>query len=114
MEHGVMIVQASPEPGREREFERFYNDVHVPEILATPGFVRARRYRTLLSPRFPASPADEWRSHLAVYDIAAESLADSYSTLLERMTSGQLTWADVFSSDAPYRSQVFEQILDTG
>jgi hypothetical protein len=112
MERGALIVQTSPRPGCETEFDHWYDTVHAPEILATPGIVRARRLRVLTSPRWPARPEGEWHPNIAVYDFAADSVADSYATLLERMRSGDLSRADVIDPAAPYRSQIFRQILD--
>jgi hypothetical protein len=86
--------------------------VHIPEILATPGFVHGARFRRVDAPGTDAGGiADDWRSYLAIYEIRAENLAQAHGQLLDRMQSGQLSRSDVFSTTAPYRSQLFERVF---
>lgn len=112
MADGVLLIQTEPRTGQEREFERFYNEVHVPEILETPGFRLARRYRTVRDDALPERPEGEWHSHLAIYDVVADDLVDAYSALLARMNNGTLTRSDVFSQERPYRAQLFERTFE--
>jgi hypothetical protein len=39
-----MIVFANAKPGRDEEFARWYDDVHLPDVLGVPGFVSGRRF----------------------------------------------------------------------
>jgi hypothetical protein len=49
------VVTVDLEPGYATAFNRWYNDVHVPEILAGPGWVSNRRYECVDGePRFLA------------------------------------------------------------
>ena len=41
---GVMIVLSNPTEGNEATFNEWYETVHVPEVLAVPGVVAARRF----------------------------------------------------------------------
>ena len=45
MPKGVMVVQTGCEPGREDEYNDWYSNTHIPEVLAVPGFVGARRFK---------------------------------------------------------------------
>lgn len=45
MATALYLVQANPAVGREQEFNDWYEDTHLPEILQIPGFVRARRFQ---------------------------------------------------------------------
>lgn len=112
MQHGVLVIQTEAKAGREADFERFYNEVHVPEILQTPGFIVGRRYRTVADPSLPVRPDQEWHTNLAIYDVVSPHLVSAYAGLLQRMTEGTLTSTDVFSSDRPYRAQLFEQVFE--
>ena len=52
---GVLAVWNDLEPGREAQFEAWYEHQHVPERLGIPGFRMARRYRASHgSPRYCA------------------------------------------------------------
>jgi hypothetical protein len=110
MASGILVVQTDPKPGRERDFDDWYNTVHMPEILATPGFVSGARYRHVTSPPSPGG-RDDWRTYLAIYEVVADDLGAAYGGLLGRMHAGELSRSDVLSDASPYRSQFFERIF---
>jgi hypothetical protein len=60
----LFVVKATIPRHRERAFNRWYNDVHVPDVLKFPGVVSARRYRALLG-------EDRYR-YMAVYELRDE------------------------------------------
>ncbi len=41
----IFVVGTNPPPGKESEFNEWYDDVHVPMLLKAPGMVRATRYQ---------------------------------------------------------------------
>jgi len=43
----VNVISTDVVPGHEDSFNRWYTDVHVPEILGCPGWRSVRRYRSL-------------------------------------------------------------------
>ena len=45
MSDHVMVVFTNPVTGKEDEYNRWYNEVHLGEVLRTPGMLAARRYR---------------------------------------------------------------------
>lgn len=53
-------------PERELEFNRWYTHVHLPDLSAAPGFVRARRFRNAL-------PNPDSAPYLALYEVEGES-----------------------------------------
>ena len=40
-----MEVRVNIAPEKEREFNQWYNKVHVPEVLTVPGFLSGRRFQ---------------------------------------------------------------------
>jgi hypothetical protein len=62
------LVLTSPTPGAEDEFNEWYDNVHVPQVLQMPGFLTGRRFQ-LVSP----DPADS-PSYLAVYEIESDDI----------------------------------------
>lgn len=44
---GLLLVMMDIDPQNEEEFNRWYTEEHIPERLAIPGFVCARRYKAL-------------------------------------------------------------------
>ena len=41
----VMVVMMDVDPADEEEFNRWYNQQHIPERLEIPGYVGARRFK---------------------------------------------------------------------
>lgn len=61
--------------GRDEEFNRWYDETHMPEILQIPGFVAGQRFAL-------ASPAAEGQPrYLAVYEIETDDLAATLGAL---------------------------------
>lgn len=62
----LLRVAAEVEPGVEAEWNRWYDEVHLPEIVDCPGFLRAARYVAAL---------DGQRFYQALYELrGAEAL----------------------------------------
>jgi hypothetical protein len=55
----VLVTSSDVISGQEAAFEEWYNETHVPEILACPGFLSAARYRCI----------DGEPMFLALYDL---------------------------------------------
>src|SRR5690606_35749704 len=65
---GAYVVRARPvSPERDGDLNDWYDGTHIPELLAVPGFVSARRYRLVGDDGAP--------EYLAIYDIEADDLA---------------------------------------
>ncbi|MCR4266648.1 DUF4286 family protein [Nitratireductor sp. ZSWI3] len=58
----LMIVSVRVDPSMEADWNRWYDEVHLPEILACPGFETARRY---------VSEGDDGRDYITVYRLAS-------------------------------------------
>jgi len=83
MPKGIMVVQSSPpDPAREDEYNDWYTGTHIPEVLAVPGFVSARRYKVL-------GEHPEGHTHLAVYELEADDLTAPVKELRARSASGR-------------------------
>ena len=103
MRRGVYVVQARPvTPEREREFNDWYDDTHIPELLAVPGFVSARRYRRVGDGGGP--------EYLAVYEIEADDLAAPLHELRRRSAAGETTPSDALQRDPPPVTGLYEAL----
>jgi hypothetical protein len=43
--NAVLVVQVEIDPVDEEEFNRWYEEEHIPEKLAEPGFISVRRFK---------------------------------------------------------------------
>jgi len=71
MERWLLTVESNCcDPSREQEFNEWYDNVHLPDILETPGFVRAIRYEN-------TNPAEGQGKFIAIYEIETDDLAST-------------------------------------
>jgi antibiotic biosynthesis monooxygenase (ABM) superfamily enzyme len=71
----VMQVRVNIAPEKEQAFNEWYNNVHVPEILACPGFLSGRRFRRI--------SGDEIR-YMALYELESLDAVKSEAYLKAR------------------------------
>jgi hypothetical protein len=64
---GLLMVWAEVPADKEAEFNRWYNEEHVAERLAVPGFLNAARYEAV-----KGGP-----KHLAVYELESAEVLES-------------------------------------
>jgi hypothetical protein len=71
--HALMVVFMEPEAGTEQEFNRWYNQHHVPERVSVPGILSARRYEL--------SDGEGALKYLAIYELENEEVLHSEAYL---------------------------------
>jgi hypothetical protein len=62
MKEWVYVVHTRALPGRDEDFNRWYTDKHLDEVVAIPGFVSAQRFR-IADPTAPGAPERPYLSH---------------------------------------------------
>ena len=67
---GYMLIVHSDcrDPAREDEFNAWYNDIHIPDMLKIPGMVQATRWENA----YP--PGNDRRRYIAVYEAETDDL----------------------------------------
>lgn len=71
----------------EDDFNRWYDEVHIPEMLEIPGVVAAERF--LLGPALsldgmPGGPKSGWK-YLAIYDIDSNDIDATLKRIVESL-----------------------------
>lgn len=64
---GCLVVYTKCAAGRDDEFNRWYDEIHIPEVLALGPFIRARRYRIPEAQMLPQT-----HTYLAIYEFRGE------------------------------------------
>lgn len=105
MPKGILFVESCPSsPERTEEYNRWYNEVHIPDVLRVPGFVRARRF----------VPADGDGPFVAVYEVEGDDLQAVFAGLAEAAQRGDLPISDAMQMDPPPSVRLFELVFDSG
>jgi len=73
---GLLLVMMDIDPEHEDDFNRWYDDEHVPERMSIPGFLTGRRYRAI----------EGGPKYLAIYEMESPEVLDSPAY---RYASGQ-------------------------
>lgn len=79
-----MIAQTTPVEGREKEFNDWYDNVHLAEVLELPGFEAAQRYE-VASGKAPFA-------YYAVYTVEADDTKEIWqraAALAKSMTTSE-------------------------
>lgn len=85
----LLFAFTNPVEGHDDEFNKWYDGVHVPELLAIPGVVSAQRFEVAAPDGAPA-PAHRY---LAVYQLDRAG-SEVMGELGARMGSGELHMSD--------------------
>lgn len=87
----VQIVLSNPASAeREREFNDWYDNRHVPDLMALPGFVGAQRFRVAV----PLRGEVPWR-YLALYELEGDDLSRVLADLVDAHADGRIAVSDV-------------------
>jgi hypothetical protein len=75
----VMVVYTNPVAGQEDEYNEWYNNVHLKEVLQTPGMIAARRFSLVDG----AGSGDEpQHRYLAIYELESEDVKGTLKAML--------------------------------
>jgi hypothetical protein len=85
----LLMVRTNVEPGAEGSFNKWYTDVHLPEIVGVPGVHWGKRFRVL---RDDASyPSDDSvPTYLAIYGLEHAEVLRSEEFLASRGWSDEI------------------------
>jgi hypothetical protein len=90
MAKGIIYVETRPSsPDRDQEYNTWYDEVHIPELVALDGFVSARRLR----------PVDGDGPYVALYEVEGANLQAILDNM--RANSRQLHMSDALQLKPP-------------
>ena len=73
-----LVETNSTDTAREAEFNEWYDKIHLPDVLKTPGFIKATRYEN-------TDPPEEKGKFLVTYQIETDDLTQTMKALGENM-----------------------------
>jgi hypothetical protein len=94
------------DPKREKEFNDWYDNTHMPDMLEVPGFISATRWVSV------DNKENEIRKYLAMYELETDDLKDFNVKMRERgmwtAKAGRFSDLPVFDPDNVPR--IYKQI----
>ena len=82
----VLMVFTNPIPGKEAEYNDFYEHRHMPDVASVPGFVRAQRFKLAVPQLRAGSPP--LPDYMVFYQITTDYLAGVFAEVDSRLTRG--------------------------
>lgn len=84
-----LVALSTPVAGKEDEFHDWYQNKHLPEIVALPGGVGAQRYK-LVAKLMGADP----NQYLAIYDVEIDDPMQFLGAMGQASAEGKFTATD--------------------
>ena len=95
------VVMTEPVEGREREYNQWYDEIHLKDVCAFPGFVGARRFRLV--------EGESRTKYLAIYELESDDPQRDLAALTAAAGTDRMRMTDAL--DLPKTSTaLFEQI----
>jgi hypothetical protein len=96
------IVFTDPVEGQEVEYNRWYDERHVPDVLSVPGFVSAQRFRANAVRGAPP------RGYVTIYEIETGDIEAVFADLSARSRTTRMPISDALAPDSI--SYVYEAV----
>jgi hypothetical protein len=77
MARHILMVLSNAKEGRDEEFNAWYDNTHLGDVLKVEGFTAAQRFKLADSQMMPGCPY----GYLAIYEVETENLEQSVKAL---------------------------------
>lgn len=107
----TFVVLTNATAGKDAEFNRWYNEQHIPDVLNVPGFVCAQRFQ-LSDTQMPGN-TNKGHKYLALYEIETDDLEGALKNLRSRTGTADMIMSDAIdltSADARIFAPVAEKV----
>jgi hypothetical protein len=91
----VLLVFSEPKEGMEEEYNRWYDNTHLPQVTEVPGIVAAQRFK--LAERGPRCPA----RYLSIYEVETDGDPSKvFYEIAARAVSGKIVMSKAINIKA--------------
>ena len=91
----TFVALTNAVPGREQEFNDWYDNQHVKDVLAIPGFVAAQRFERVGGAVRAVSPY----RYLATYEVVTDDPDAALQELLARVGTPSMPISEAMDQD---------------
>ena len=108
MPQHVYVVLSKPVAGRDDEYNDWYTNQHLADVVAVPGFVSAQRFR----PRDPSAECVQVQRYMAIYTLDTDDPESAIAQLTKLVESGEMNMSEAFSME-DMAANLYEAISPT-
>jgi hypothetical protein len=87
------VVLSNPVPGRDDEYNEWYSERHLADVMAVPGFVSAQRFR-LRDTQAEGAPQQHY---MAIYNMRTDDPEEVIVRLTALVETGKMEMTEAFS-----------------
>jgi hypothetical protein len=91
----VMVVPSAAKPGRDDDYNAWYDSRHIHDICALPGVVSGRRFNA-----DPASLSPVPAPYLAIYEIETDDINALLAEMGRRGAEGEMPLSDALDVES--------------
>lgn len=106
----TLVVLTNPVSGKEDEYNTWYDNRHLADLLAVDGFIAAQRFRLAEGDQ----PQDVTHRYLALYEIETDDLAKTQAALSATANTDAMVISDALNLTDPiamYFSPITERVV---
>ena len=92
-----LVVLTNPVAGRENEYNDWYTNTHLKDVVQIPGILSAQRFRMTPTQR-QDKPPGPWK-YLAIYSIEADDVTSVIGELAARRGTPKLRASDALAEE---------------
>ncbi len=89
------IVFTNPTAGKEQEFDDWYMNTHMPDVMKVPGFVSGQRFTW--GHAQAKQYAETWQ-YMTILDIETDDLQGTLNNLISRAGTPEMHMSDSLSN----------------
>jgi len=98
MKQYVLVVYSNPVEGREEEYNDWYNNQHLKDVLSQPGYLRAQRYK-LTGFKLDDAMPDVPHQYVAFYYMETNDPEAALNDMKARVEAGIIGLTDAMGPD---------------
>ncbi len=91
----VMVVQSQAKPGRDDDYNKWYDTAHIHDICAIPGVKSGKRYDLAVAPMGPPG-----LKYLAIYEVETDDPTKVLAEMGKRGAEGKMSMSDALDAHA--------------
>ena len=109
MKKYTYVVLTRPVTGKEEEYNDWYDNRHLADVVAVPGFTGAERYRAASG---VSGVGDPQMPYLALYTIETDNLQGTLDAMMARSGTDAMPISDALDTSSVYA--VIYEAMDNG
>jgi hypothetical protein len=89
-----LVVMTGPKPGRDQEYNDWYNNQHLADVVAVPGFLSAERFKLT-----DAMGHEHRNGYLAIYEIDSDDPKAVLAEMFKRSGTPAMVLSEALDLD---------------